>query len=81
MHPGTHGAAMAALSLCESILLSLTENKIISEAEAKAIVADAAAAHRAAVPLSGDAGTDHAEAADLLEKIMHHGDSVRYADQ
>ena len=81
MQTGTHGAAMAALSLCESILLSLTENKIISEAEAKAIVADAAAAHRAAVPLSGEAGADHAEAADILEEIMQHGDSVLHADR
>ena len=39
-------AGHAALAICESILLSLTENKIIDGAEAKAILADAAAAHR-----------------------------------
>ena len=37
-------AGHAALAICESMLLSLTENKIIDEAEARAILEDAAAA-------------------------------------
>ena len=39
-------AGHAALAICESMLLSLTENKIIDGAEARAILTDAAAAHR-----------------------------------
>ena len=50
MSEDSGAAGLAALSVCESLLLSLTENKIIDEAEAKAILADAAAAHRGAVP-------------------------------
>ena len=81
MSASSAAAGLAALSLCESILLSLTENKIIGEAEAKAILQDAATAHRAAVPLSDGAGGDHAEAAALLESIIAHGNSVRHADR
>jgi hypothetical protein len=81
MRPVSTAAGLAALSLCESILLSLTENQIIDEAEAKAILQDAARAHREAVPLSDGAGKDHAEAAELLETIMNKGNSVRYADR
>ena len=76
--PNDSGAAgFAALSVCESILLSLTENNIIDEAEAKAILEDAAAAHRGAVPLADGAGGDHAEAAALLEAMIQHGNAVR----
>ena len=81
MRPVSTAAGLAALSLCESILLSLTENKIIDAAEAKAILADAARAHREAVPLSDGASKDHVEAAEILEEIMTKGNSLRYADR
>lgn len=75
-HP-SGAAGLAALSVCESILLSLTDNNIIDDAEAKAILADAAEAHRGAAPLSDGAADDHAEAADLLEGILRKGNAVR----
>jgi hypothetical protein len=81
MRPVSTAAGLAALSLCESILLSLTENQVIDAVEAKGIVEDAARAHREAVALSDGAGEDHAKAAKLLEEIMHGGNSVRYADR
>jgi hypothetical protein len=59
------------------MLLSLTENKIIDEAEARAILADAAAAHRNAIPLLAD-GAAHDEAASLIEAILKGGNSVRH---
>jgi predicted metal-dependent phosphotriesterase family hydrolase len=71
-------AGHAALAICESMLLSLTENKIIDKAEAKSILADAAAAHRNAIPLMTD-GTAHDEAAALIEAILKGGNSVRHA--
>lgn len=75
---GEPGAAgLAALSICEAILLSLTENAIIDEAEAKAILTDAAEAHRGAAPLADGAGGDHREAASLIEAIRDGGNSVR----
>jgi hypothetical protein len=69
-------AGHAALAICESMLLSLTENKIIDEAEARAILADAAAAHRNSVALLAD-GAAHDEAANLIEAILKGGNSVR----
>jgi hypothetical protein len=71
-------AGHAALAICESILLSLTENKIIDAAEARAILEDAAAAHRNAKPLLAD-GAAHDEAATLIEAILKGGNSVRLA--
>ena len=71
-------AGHAALAICESILLSLTENKIIDETEARAILRDAAVAHRNSISLSMD-GTAHGEAATLIEAILKDGNSVRHA--
>ena len=66
------------LPFVKSMLLSLTENKIIDGAEAKAILADAAAAHRNSISLLSD-GTAHDEAATLIEDILNGGNSVRHA--
>ena len=70
-------AGQAALAICESILLSLTESKVINSGEARAILEDAAAAHRSAIPLVPD-GTAHDEAAALIEAILKGGNSVRH---
>jgi hypothetical protein len=59
------------------MLLSLTDNKIIDEAEAKAILTDAATAHREAAPLADGAGGEHRETAALIEAIRDGGNSVR----
>ena len=45
-------AGLAALAICESLLLSLTENKVLGAGEARAVLEDAAAANRNAVPLT-----------------------------
>ena len=71
-------AGHAALAICESMLLSLTENKVIDAAEARAILEDAAAAHRNAIPMLAD-GAAHDEAATLIEAILKGGNSVRHA--
>ena len=49
-------AGLAALAICESLLLSLTENKILAAGEARSILEDAAAANRNAIPLTPDGG-------------------------
>jgi hypothetical protein len=73
-------AGHAALAICESMLVSLTENKIIDGAEARAILTDAAEAHRNSIPLVTDGGaTAHEEAASLIETILKGGNSVRHA--
>jgi hypothetical protein len=71
-------AGLAALAICESLLLSLTENKLIDGAEALAILGDAAAAHRNAAAL-GPNGASHEAAADLIDLIVTTGNSVRRA--
>jgi hypothetical protein len=65
-------AGLAALAICESMLLSLTENKVIDPAEARAILTDAAATHRGSIPLVVD-GEDHEAAALLIEGILRGG--------
>jgi len=79
MRGGSGAAGLAALSVCESILLSLTENGIVDAAEARAILADAAAAHRQAAPLADGGAGDHEGAAALIELILQGGNSVRHA--
>ena len=44
---------LAALAICESLLLSLTENKTLELGEARSILEDAAAANRNAIPFTG----------------------------
>jgi hypothetical protein len=73
-------AGHAALAICESMLLSLTENKLIDKTEARAILADAAAGHRNSIPLVTDgAASAHEEAATLIETMLKGGNSVRHA--
>jgi hypothetical protein len=78
-------AGHAALAICESMLLSLAENKIIDEGEARAILQDALAAHRNAIPPLADGaaheadGVAHEEAASLIQAILDGGNSVRRA--
>ena len=73
-------AGHAALAICESMLLSLTENKIIDQTEARSILEDAAAAHRNSIPVVTDGGTvAHEEAASLIETMLNGGNSVRHA--
>lgn len=72
-------AGHAALAICESMLLSLTDSKIIDPAEARAILADAAAAHRKSVPLVTDgSAAAHEHAASLIETILKGRNSVRH---
>jgi hypothetical protein len=73
---GKPGAAgLAALAICESLLLSLTENKVLGASEARAILEDAAAANRNAIPLASD-GTNH-EAALVRPPAEDRLDDVR----
>ncbi len=76
MPHGSEAAGLAALSICELLLLSLTENKIIEAGEARVILEDAATAHRNAVPVETD-GKPHAEAAAIIELIIEGGNAVR----
>ena len=71
-------AGLAALSICESMLLSLTDTGVIDDDEAKAILEDAATAHRNAVGVVDGKAGEHREAAAIIEAIIIGGNSVRH---
>ena len=74
----SNAAGHAALAICESLLLALSDRQVIDEREVLGILEDAANAHRNAIPLvRGDAAT-HKAAADLIEAIVAGGNSVRH---
>lgn len=70
-------AGHAALAICESLMLSLTEGNVLSVGEAREILEDAAAANRNAIPLARDDG-QHEAAADVIELILAGRNSVRF---
>jgi hypothetical protein len=66
----------AALSICESLLLSLNDNKVLAEKEIVGILRDAALTHRQATGEAAETGGSSG-AADLIDKIISGGNSVR----
>ena len=73
----TGAAGLAALAVCESLLLALTERKLLTMGEARSILEDAAAANRNAIPLEPD-GTHHEAAAEVIEMILAGGNAIRF---
>jgi hypothetical protein len=69
-------AGMAALSICEALLLALNDRNILPESEIMGIMSDAAAAHENAVGLDADMKAHKAVAA-LIKRIIAGGNSVR----
>ncbi|GGD18211.1 hypothetical protein GCM10011342_28630 [Aquisalinus flavus] len=69
-------SGVAALSICESLLLALNDHNILPEAEIMGVLRDAAATHENAAPLDADAETHKAVAA-LINRIIAGGNSVR----
>jgi hypothetical protein len=72
-----HGpaAGLAALAICESLLLALSDLKIIGEREARGVVEDAAAAHR----YGGTSAAEPAlnlEIVAILERIIAGRNSI-----
>jgi len=65
----TDHAGMAALSICEALLLAINDHKLLPEREITGMLRDAAAAHENAV---GDAAemTMHQSVASLINVIM-----------
>lgn len=68
-------AGLAALSICESLLLALKDRKILPEEEIRGILVDAAAAHTNAPAGPGQAALHKAVAA-VIQKII---DSYSFA--
>jgi hypothetical protein len=69
-------SGVAALAICESLLLALNDCNILPEREIVGILQDAAATH------ANDPGDDgqaalHAAVAKLINSIIYGGNSVR----
>jgi hypothetical protein len=62
-------AGCAALAICESLLLALTELKVLDDHDARGVLQDAAAAHRRVESTAPDAAV-HNEAAHIIEHIL-----------
>lgn len=69
-------AGLAALAICESLLLALNDRNILPEREIMGVLQDAAAAHENAPPGDGLEET-HVAVAALINKIVDGGNSVR----
>jgi hypothetical protein len=62
-------AGLAVLSICESLLLALTEAGIIDDNEARGLLEDAAVTHHNAAGLV-DGAANHLEAAAIIERML-----------
>lgn len=71
-------AGLAALSICESLLIVLVEKGLIEADEARGALEDAAAAHQGA-GRAGSLGPPHIMAAQLIERLITQVNAVGYA--
>ena len=71
-----HAAGVAALSICESLLLAMGDLKIIGANDAVGVITDAADAHRGAGESAQDKAL-HLEVTAILDRIIAGGNSVR----
>ncbi len=69
-------AGLAALSICEALLLAMNDHGVLPEHEILGILRDAAATHEGALGTEGKAETHRAVAA-LINAIIAGGNSVR----
>nr|WP_092690753.1 hypothetical protein [Tranquillimonas rosea] len=69
-------SGMAALSICESLLLAMNDRGILEGTEIVGVLRDAAATHETA---AGDGGEReaHLAVAALINRIISGGNSVR----
>ena len=72
----TDYTGMAALSICEALLLAMNDHKLLPEREIMGVLRDAAASHENAAGLDA-AGETHRAVAALINKIIAGGNSVR----
>lgn len=72
----TDYAGMAALSICEALLLAMNDRGLLPEHEIVDVLRDAAATHENA--LGSDADSEaHRAVAGLINRIIAGGNSVR----
>ena len=62
-------SGLAALSICESLLLALQESKVLSHRDARGVLEEAAAAHRKAVGTAGEV-EGHRVVAAIIDRML-----------
>lgn len=77
MQSSTDVSGLAALAICESLLLALNDHNILPETEIIGILVDAAAGH-ANSPADGAMAQTHRAVAALIQGIIDGGNSVRH---
>jgi hypothetical protein len=68
-------AGLAALGICESLLIALSERKIISEQEMRDLLTDVAATHSEAA-LHARAPDRHQAVVEIVQRILAGKDGV-----
>jgi len=66
---------LAALSICESLLLALTDLKVISEGDARDLLTDVVATHTEAA-IGSSAPERHQAVVAIIERILVGKDAV-----
>ena len=69
-------AGMAALSICEALLLALKDREVLPESEIIGILRDAAATHENAAETEGDREM-HLAVARLIDRITSGRNTIR----
>jgi hypothetical protein len=69
-------SGIAALSICESLLLAMNDHNVLPESEILGILRDAATTHSNAVG-SDESSEMHEAVAALINQIIAGGNSVR----
>ncbi|MEK0163719.1 hypothetical protein VWZ88_13445 [Phaeobacter sp. JH20_36] len=69
-------SGMAALSICEALLLAMNDHKLLPEREIVGILRDAAKTHENAAVTDGEIEA-HRAVAGLINRIIAGGNSVR----
>ena len=67
----------AALGICESLLLALTDLKVVSEEEVRALLTDVATANAEAATSSQTPG-QHQAVAEIVRRILAGKNGVRH---
>ncbi len=70
-------SGIAALSICESLLLAMGDLKLLGESDAVGVIEDAAAAHRGGGSTTDDKAM-HLEVATILDRIISGRNSTRW---
>lgn len=67
----------AALGICESLILALTETKVLSEQDARDLLADVAAAHQQCAFVAPDDAELHHAVIATVQRILAGKNGVR----